>query len=233
MTAHYGDMELGRKDEEGVRAFYQEIPSGGGRENTIGPVVLREKLGIEKPEFERRKKTLQDYGLIATVQGGGIYRLPRDDGSEISYYKPIRRELELYWAEQPKREYHLRQRFLRVLDTHHGGARPDGRWARPDATLIGGKVLPYLPGKFLDVITFEVKLGMPVEGLYEALAHRRRANFAYVICVYPEHWDPPGARRAGNAGRGGNASGHRHHPGSAGGRFRTLERTGGTGSARA
>ena len=52
-------------------------------------------------------------------------------------------------------------------------------------------MLPYLPGKFLDVVTFEVKLGMPVEGLYEALAHRRRANFAYVMCIYPEHWGPP------------------------------------------
>ena len=191
MFAHYGDMDLGRKDEEGVRAFYREIPPDARRENTIGPVVLREKLGIGKREFERRKRTLQNHGLIATVQGGGIYRCPRDDGSETSYYEPIRRELELYWAEQPKREYHLRQRFLRVLDTHHRGRGRDGRWARPDLTLLGGKVLPYLPGKFLDVITFEVKLGMPVEGLYEALAHRRRANFAYVVCVCPKHWGPP------------------------------------------
>ncbi len=192
MVAHYGDMELGRKDEEGVRAFYREVPPAGGRENTVGPVVLRETLGIGKREFERRKAALQDYGLIGTVQGGGIYRLPRDDGRETSYYEPIRRELELNWAEQPKREYHLRQRFLRVLDTHHRGRGRDGRWARPDLTLLGGKVLPYLPGKFLDVITFEVKLGMPVEGLYEALAHRRRANFAYVVCIYPEHWGQPG-----------------------------------------
>jgi len=184
-------MELGRKDEEGVRAFYRGVPPGGGRENTIGPVVLREKLRIGKRAFERQKKTLQDHRLIATVQGGGIYRSPRDDRSETSYYEPIRRELELYWAEQPKREYHLRQRFLRVLDTHHRGRGRDGQWARPDLTLLGGKVLPYLPGKYLDVITFEVKLAMPVQGLYEALAHRRRANFAYVICVYPDHWGPP------------------------------------------
>ena len=190
MVAHYGDMALGRKDEDGVRAFYREVPSGG-RDDRIGPTDLRERLDIERREFERRKGILQDYGLIATVQGGGIYRLPRDDGSETSYYEPIRRELELNWAEQPKREYHLRQRFLRVLDTHHRGRGRDGRWARPDLTLLGGKVLPYLPGKFLDVITFEVKLGMPVEGLYEALAHRRRANFAYVVCICPEHRGQP------------------------------------------
>ena len=132
-------------------------------------------------------------GARADCDGPGRRDVPGrpQSGNEVSYYEPIRRELELYWAEQPKREYHLRQRFLRVLDTHHRGRGRDGRWARPDVTLIGGKVLPYLPGKFLDVITFEVKLGMPVEGLYEALAHRRRANFAYVVCVYPEHWGLP------------------------------------------
>ena len=191
MVAHYGDMELARKDEEGVRAFYRKIPSAGGRENSIGPVLLRDSLGIEQEEFDRHKSKLQEHELIGTVQGGGIYRLPRGEHNEIYYYEPIRRELELYWAEQPKREYHRRQRFLRVLDTHHRGRGRDGRWARPDLTLLGGKVLPYLPGKFLDVVTFEVKLGMPVEGLYEALAHRRRANFAYIICICPEHWGPP------------------------------------------
>ena len=191
MISHYGDMNLGRKDEDGVRAFYRGVPTGG-YENRAGPSALQEELNIDKTEFERRKNILQTHGLISTVQGGGIYRTPRGDVSdETYYYKPIMRELELNWAEQPGREYHQRQRFLRVLDTHHQGATA-GRWRRPDITLLGGKVLRYLPGKFLDVVTFEVKWGgMPIEGLYEALAHRRRANFAYVVCVWPEDWRPP------------------------------------------
>ncbi|MCY3988182.1 MAG: hypothetical protein OXF94_06265 [Gammaproteobacteria bacterium] len=196
MVKHYGDMELGRKDEEGVRAFYRQIPAEGGRKNTIpirGGVVPRLKalkeLEFSEIKFERWLKILSEYGLIGTYKRG-IYRACRQDKkkNEVAYYKPIMRELGLYWAEQPGREYHLRQRFLRVLDTHHRGAAKDGQWTRPDLTLIGGKVLPYLPGKFLDVITFEVKLGMPLDGLYEALAHRRRANFAYVVCVCPKPW---------------------------------------------
>lgn len=191
LVNHYGDMQLGRKDEEAVRAFYRQIPAEGGRENTIGPVVLRDRLRINETEFERCKNALLKFELIGTVQRGGIYRKDRRYGrkpNELQYYGPIMRELELYWAEQPGREYHLRQRFLRVLNTSQGGRRQDGQWARPDLTLIGGKVLPYLPGKFLDVITFEVKPGMPLDGLYEALAHRRRANFAYVVCVCPKPW---------------------------------------------
>lgn len=185
MIAHYGDMELGRKDEDGVREFYRTVPPKG---DSIGPKELQKRLEIEEPEFEKWKRVLQEHELIGTVQRGGIKRLPRgdDDKREADYYKPLMRELRLNWAERRGREYHLRQRFLCVLDTSQGGRAAHGRWTRPDITLLGGKVLPYLPGKFLDVVTFEVKLKMPIDGLYEALAHRRRANFAYIVCIWPE-----------------------------------------------
>lgn len=192
---YYGGMkldgkDLGRKDEDGLRAFYRTVPPKG---DSIGPKELQKRLEIEEPEFEKWKRLLQEHELIGTVQRGGLKRLPRGDADkrEADYYKPIMRELWLNWAEQRGREYHLRQRFLRVLDTSQGGRAAHGRWTRPDITVLGGKVLPYLPGKFLDVITFEVKLGMPIDGLYEALAHRRRANFAYVICICPERGDSP------------------------------------------
>ena len=146
---------------------------------------LRASLGIEKSKFDQRRDILQKHQLIGIVQGGGIYRLDRcdEDKKEADYYKPLMRELWLNWAEKRGREYHLRQRFLRVLDTSQGGRAAHGRWTRPDITLLGGKVLPYLPGKFLDVITFEVKLGMPIDGLYEALAHPTACEFR-VCCMH-------------------------------------------------
>ena len=190
MVAHFGDMKLGRKDEKAVKAFYRAVPLGG-REDRIQFMPLKDKLKLRyRPEdFDPYKNILQRHKLIDTVQGGAVYRKPRGDPQETFYYEPIRRELELYWAEQPKLKYHLRQHFLRVLDTHSGPE--DGRWARPDLTLLGGKVLPYLPGKFLDVVTFEVKVRMTVDGLYEALAHRRRANYSYLVCVCPLHLGTP------------------------------------------
>jgi hypothetical protein len=47
------------------------------------------------------------------------------------------------------------------------------------------RVYPFLPGKFVDVVTFEVKLAdaADVSCVYEALAHRRSATTAYVIIV--------------------------------------------------
>ena len=192
MVVHYGEMDLGRREENQVKEFYRKVPPTGGRDNRIGRKELQEFLRIGNSDFKWIQEKLLEKGLIGTVQGGGIFRTPRGDETNFEnfYYPPIMRELEQRWAEQPGREYHLRHRFLRVLNTSQGGRRPDGKWARPDITLLGGKVLPYLPGKFLDVITFEVKWGIPVEGLYEALAHRRRA---YMLCVYPESWEEPDA----------------------------------------
>ena len=191
MVTHYREMALGRTDEMRLKDFYRSVPPTGGR--TIGPKILQKKLDITDADFKWRREKLLEHKLVGTVQGGGIFRQPRDDDKNVEkfYYLPIMRELDLRWAESLGRQYHLRHRFLRVLDTSQGGARPDGKWARPDITLLGGKVLPYLPGKFLDVITFEVKWGLALEGLYEALAHRRRANYSYLICVCPESLPSP------------------------------------------
>ena len=190
MVAHFGDMELDRKDEAAVKAFYRAVPLGG-RDERIGFMALKKKLRLNnRPKvFERYKRILQTHKLIGIVKGGAVYRKPRGDPQETVYYEPVRRELELYWAEQSKRKYHQPQGFLRVLDTHSGPQ--DGHWEPPDLTLLGGKVLPYLPGKFLDVVTFKVGVGMPVEGLYEAMAHRRRANYSYLVCVCPPHLRTP------------------------------------------
>ena len=123
---------------------------------------------------------------------GSYFRNRRDAAAgllkEEDYYHGIKSELESTWAEHPSREYHLRHRFLATLDTHHAGRANTGTWARPDLTVVGGKVLPNLPGKFLDVHTFEVKKGIQLGGLYEALAHQRRSHYSHLMCIWPEEW---------------------------------------------
>ncbi len=64
-----------------------------------------------------------------------------------------------------------------------GRRKTGGRWTRPDLSAVTINKYRYVPGTHVDVFTFEVK---PMEqlnvlGLYEALGHSRRANFAYVL----------------------------------------------------
>ena len=94
----------------------------------------------------------------------------------------MRAEIRTRWADERPHDYVEADRFCEVLASH--GAKR-GRWGAPDITLVGGKTLPFLPGKFLDVVTFEVKPALDITGLYEALSHRTHATHAYLICHHP------------------------------------------------
>jgi hypothetical protein len=60
-----------------------------------------------------------------------------------------------------------------------------------DITLVGVRAFAFVPGKRLEVITFEVKpnLDQALDGVFEALAHSAFAYFAFLavnISGYPE-----------------------------------------------
>lgn len=68
-----------------------------------------------------------------------------------------------------------------------GSRSTGGIWSRPDIVSIEVRTYEFLPGKFLEVVTFEVKLGnaLNVTSVYEALAHRRFATRSYVLAYAP------------------------------------------------
>ena len=96
------------------------------------------------------------------------------------------REIQERWAADPHHNYNPEPRRYKYMLTNVGD---QGYWRRPDLTLVGGMTLPFLPGKFLDVVTFEVKLwsnqSQRLSALYEAVAHRRRATHSYVLYFLP------------------------------------------------
>jgi hypothetical protein len=62
-----------------------------------------------------------------------------------------------------------------------------GTWSRPDITSVEVRTFSYVPGKFLEVVTFEVKPhnAINIQEVYEALAHRRTSTRAYVVLHVP------------------------------------------------
>ncbi len=213
-----GDMKLdgstlGRRDELLVKAAYRALPPLRGEstrhgssqdvmpQKVISELVYAELVGEQvEPEgrvtfrhrIERALRLLVSNGFVSELDNGyarskGRRGLPK---KEVGFYPALRQEIKRHWAVQEGREYHLRHRFLEVLDTHHGGRAKTGAWARPDITVVGGKILPYLPGKFVDVHTFEVKEWVPLIGIYEALAHRRCSHYSSVLFIWREEWDP-------------------------------------------
>jgi hypothetical protein len=96
---------------------------------------------------------------------------------EQELYEPVAKVLRTTWAkEQSFRE------VVAEVTAKQGKRDTGGRWTRPDVTVASMTTLLFVPGKFFDVATFELKPSdaIDVVSVYEALAHRRAATRSYV-----------------------------------------------------
>ena len=181
-------------------ALLKMIPDDG----SIGNQSLREASGLADDLYLAVRNRLRDSGrlVIGRGRGGSIRKTvtlsdvpsafvdePRPETAppcsdwedEASLYPPMLEVLSNRWVQdQPFSEYVFE-------DTSRGGRRPDGKWARPDLTCVAMTTYSYVPNKYFDVVTFEVKPSWSVDltAVYEALSHRRRATRAYVLFHVP------------------------------------------------
>jgi hypothetical protein len=102
---------------------------------------------------------------------------------EIQLYEPLRATLASDWAKD-----RVASPIAVEITAQQGRRQTGGRWSRPDIVAVEVKTYLYVPGKHLNVTTFEVKPSdtIDVSAVYEALAHRRSATHAYVVFHVPE-----------------------------------------------
>jgi len=67
-----------------------------------------------------------------------------------------------------------------------GRRETGGKWTRPDLVIIAVRTFAHLPGRFLDVITVEVKPQLDILGIYEAAAHSRVATRSFLMFPAPK-----------------------------------------------
>ena len=209
VTKTYGELVkdgiIPSEDEEIVRRVYALVPPDGT--STTQDQIAKATPDTETPKVARSIDILKAGALVTTGRGGSrtVSRNLHTYTGELSLYPHMSAEIKTRWADEWPHDYVEPDRFCEVLDTH--AAKGGGRWSAPDIALLGGKTLPFLPGKFLDVVTFEVKPRLDITGLYEALSHRTHATHAYLVCRHPWKDDPPNpglvGRIAGEAARTG------------------------------
>jgi hypothetical protein len=189
------------------RALYDIVPSDG---STITNPLLRKKLrwgaDADEDRYFATRNAVEDAGLIARGRGrGGTVRrvlvasedavadpraLPAETPEavaaamrrELDLYEPLQRIIRAEWAKDH------RVRPIAVEITAQQGRRATGMWARPDIVSVEVRTFTHVPGKYIEVVTFEVK---PVDAInvlavYEALAHRRAATHSYVLLHIPD-----------------------------------------------
>lgn len=189
------------------------LPADGARR---GNTALRRELGCGEDDYWRARSLLLDDGKVARARGrGGSVRLLVDvDGApaepnalqgdtstaeavyrrEPDLYEPVRAVVERSWAIE-RRENAVEGGADSVVTAsvtgYQGRRRTGGVWSRPDIVCVSGNVWPHVPGRHLEVVTFEVKPDgiLDVRAIYEALSHRRVGTHAYALFHIP-----PGGR---------------------------------------
>src|ERR1044072_1149451 len=98
--------------------------------------------------------------------------------TEDQLYDPVAKVLKDRWVKDNR----FRASVVEVT-AKQGKRDTGGKWCRPGVAVVAITSYVDVPGKHLDVATFEVKGNdfVDVTAVYEALAHRRAATPAYVI----------------------------------------------------
>lgn len=179
----------------------RHVPEDG---SAIGNYQLMDLLSWDDDKYFRVRNKLVECGqlVVARGRGGSVKRqrsrsvtvgeadARRPSGfptgrtqaytDEAGLYKPIAEVLSKQWALDER----LHPESLHVEITGRQGRRATGgTWTRPDLVGVSVKTFPHVPGKHIDIWTFEVKTteGTDITAIYEAAAHSRSATRSYVL----------------------------------------------------
>lgn len=183
--------ELQRK----LNKLLDKIPPDG---QPIGNITLLKQSGLTEDEYWRVRNKLIEQGKIGKGKGkgGSVHRLiesvveepkepagPKKLGNEAKLYDNFEKWLNNFWA----KETNLTQ-FLVEKTANQGGKPTGGKWTRPDFAIVAVNVYTYIPGKFLEVISFELKpsLQEALAGVFECAAHSVYAHRSYLAVFVPD-----------------------------------------------
>lgn len=190
----------GTSDEDLLLA---RMPSDG---STISNPALQRVLDWESERYYEVRDRLEDAGRIVRGRGrGGTLRLAPTEPEgpvvavpveqvetaqdveavvrgEIDLYAPMRDVIAGEWA----RDHRASPNAVEIT-AQQGRRDTGGIWSRPDIVSVEVRTFEYVPGKHIELVTFEVKpsTALTVQAVYEALAHRRAATRSYVLLHVP------------------------------------------------
>jgi hypothetical protein len=169
--------------------------------SAVGNKSLRDKLGWEPAYyFEIRDRLVRRSVLsIGRGYGGSVYLVraiaaakPSEESAqaptkaytkEKDLYGPIAKALEDGWSRDLGHH-----NFLVQITSSLGKRATGGMWTRPDITVVAVDSYPYVPGRFIEVVTYEIKPegSWSVNGVFEAASHSRFATQSYLLLHAPD-----------------------------------------------
>lgn len=201
-------MSLQGKSDDEIRtmqdALIQQVRQLGGN---AGNTRLIRELGWPEDDYWPIRDRVVDLGILRRykARGGAVALVPPaepegqapaqvegvidqeqpaqragqqpPEPTERDLYAPVATVLRGPWAKDSRFRYQIVE-----ITASQGRRNTGGAWTRPDVVVAALRIFPFLPSKFFDLITFEVKpsWALDVTAVYEALAHRRAATQSYV-----------------------------------------------------
>jgi len=167
------------------RRLVEKLEELGGH---AGNKTLRDQLDWkEKTYWNAREKAIAaGYVEIGRGKGGSISLIIEEPASddqiqkESETYEPICKQIKESWVHE---QLLPDDKFLVKITAFSGRRVTGGLWSRPDISALIVRKLEFIPSKFIDIITFEVKLDsqVSVQSVYEAVSHLTAATMSYVI----------------------------------------------------
>lgn len=174
-----------------------KIPDDG---TAIGNMTLIKKLDWDEDRYWSVRDDLVNDGIIALGKGkgGSVFRVivKKVKASKLPKEVPYKREKDLY------KPFHdiISSKFIKdkkiknfvsQITASQGSKSTGGKWSRPDIIIVAVNTYSFIPGKVMDIISFEIKTGndFDVSGVFETAAHSKYATKSY-LCVYlPKGWN--------------------------------------------
>lgn len=177
----------------------ENVPTDG---SSIGNIKLIRRLSKHKVKddfyWAARNELIREGKLVKGRGMGGSVSLPEKKEvtpKDTSSKKKYRKEKDLYSPfEKTIREYWTREnnfdprRCVVEITANQGSRKTGGKWTRPDITVIAVSTFRFVPGKTLDVITFEIKPSndLDIVGVFETASHSRFAAKSYLAVHLPD-----------------------------------------------
>ena len=154
-----------------------------------------------KDLYYEAEQELVDKGRIERCRGckGGIKLVQRGDSQsqidpessdstaeesssgERGHYEPVLEQIKKHWMEERSVK-----NVYGAVTAYQGRRDTGGRWSRPDIILCTVSKWIFSPRHEGEVRTIEVKLfdnRLDIIGVYEALAHKSRSHYSYLMIV--------------------------------------------------
>jgi len=152
-------------------------------------IQQQDGLTITDDDYWAIRDALWTEGRIGTGKGkGGSLHILTEVPAAPAYskerdlYKPILRTINTSWV----KDFFIEQ-FVSQITAHQGSRGTGGKWTRPDLIVVAVKIYPFIPGKSLELYSFEVKPlnAYGVEGVFETASHSAFAHYSYLMIHVP------------------------------------------------